>query len=70
MDIRHKPEKENVVPDAQNRKHQLKVVYVGKIELIKEVQLVIRRDELAKKIKQNLQKGMDYCGISKISFMF
>jgi len=29
MDIQHKPGKENVVPDALSRKHQLKVVYVG-----------------------------------------
>jgi len=29
VNIRHKPEKENVVPDALSRKHQLKVVYVG-----------------------------------------
>jgi len=29
VDIRHKPEKENVVPNALNRKHQLKVMYVG-----------------------------------------
>jgi hypothetical protein len=36
VDIRHKLEKENVVPDALSRKHQLKVVYVGEIELQKE----------------------------------
>jgi hypothetical protein len=30
VDIRHKPGKENVVPDALSRKHQLKVVYVRK----------------------------------------
>jgi len=30
VDIRHKPGKENVVFDALSRKHQLKVVYVGK----------------------------------------
>ncbi len=29
VDIRHKPEKQNVVLDALSRKHQLKVVYVG-----------------------------------------
>jgi hypothetical protein len=29
VDIRHKPGKDNVVPDALSRKHQLKVVYVG-----------------------------------------
>ncbi len=29
VDIRHKPGKENVVPNALSRKHQLKVVYVG-----------------------------------------
>ncbi len=37
VDIRHKPGKENVVPDALSRKHQLKVVYVGETELQKEV---------------------------------
>jgi len=37
VDIRHKPGKENIVPDALSRKHQLKVVYVGEIELQKEV---------------------------------
>jgi len=39
VDIRHKPGKENIVPDALNQKHQLKVVYVGETELQKEVQL-------------------------------
>ncbi len=29
VDIRHKPGKENIVPDALSRKHQLRVVYVG-----------------------------------------
>jgi len=37
VDIRHKPGKENIMPDALSRKHQLKVVYVGEIELQKEV---------------------------------
>jgi hypothetical protein len=36
VDIRHKPGKENIVPDALSRKHQLRVVYVGKSELQKE----------------------------------
>jgi TRAP-type uncharacterized transport system substrate-binding protein len=54
VDIRHKPKKDNVVLDALNRKYQLKVVYVGEIELQKEVQLVSCRDEFAKEIKQNI----------------
>jgi hypothetical protein len=37
VDIRHKPGKENIVPDALSRKHQLRVVYVGESELQKEV---------------------------------
>jgi hypothetical protein len=37
VDIRHKPGKENVVPDALSRKHQLKVVYVGETEFQREV---------------------------------
>jgi hypothetical protein len=37
VDIRHKPEKDNVVCDALNRKHQLKVVYVGETKLQKEI---------------------------------
>jgi hypothetical protein len=37
VNIRHKPGKENIVPDALSRKHQLKVVYVGETELQKEV---------------------------------
>jgi hypothetical protein len=58
VDIRHKPRKENVVPDALSRKHQLKVVYVGKIELQKEVRLRSCRDEFSKEVKQNIQKGI------------
>ncbi len=54
MDIRHKPGKDNVVLDALNQKYQLKVVYVGEIELQKEVQLVSRHDEFSKEIKQNI----------------
>jgi hypothetical protein len=37
VDIRHKPRKDNVVPDALSQKHQLRVVYVGETELQKEV---------------------------------
>jgi hypothetical protein len=37
MDIRHKPEKENMVLDALSQKHQLKMVYVGETKLQKEV---------------------------------
>jgi len=78
VDIRHKPKKENVVPNALNRKHQLKVVYVGETELQKEVRLMSRCDGLAKEIKLNIQKEsshtstceMDCCGINKIGFMF
>jgi hypothetical protein len=33
VDIRHKPRKENVVPNALSRKHQRKVVYMGETEL-------------------------------------
>jgi len=39
VDIRHKPGKENVVPDALSWKHQLKVVYVGEIEFQKKARL-------------------------------
>ncbi len=48
VDIRHKPEKDNVVLDALSWKHQLKVVYVGKTELQKEVQLTSCRNAFAK----------------------
>ncbi len=58
VNIRHKPRKEKVVPNALSRKHQLKVVYVGETELQKEVRLASRRDGLAKEIKQNSQKGI------------
>ncbi len=37
VDIRHKPGKENIVPDALNWKHQLIVVYVGETKFQKEV---------------------------------
>ncbi len=57
MDIRHRPGKENVVPNALSRKHQLKVVYVGEIELQKEVRLVTCRDKFAKEVRQNIQNG-------------
>jgi hypothetical protein len=57
VDIRHKLGKENVVPDALSRKHQLRVVYVGKTELQKEVRLASRQDAFAKEVKQNIQNG-------------
>jgi hypothetical protein len=57
VDIRHKPEKDNVVPDALSRKHQLRVVYVGETELQKEVRLVSRQDAFAKEVRQNIQNG-------------
>jgi hypothetical protein len=57
VNIRHKPRKENVVPDALSRKHQLKMVYVGEIELQKEVRLTSHHDKFAKEVKQNIQNG-------------
>jgi len=77
VNIRHKPRKENVVPDALNRKHQLKVVDVGETELHKKIRLVSHRDEFAKEVRQNIQNEpshisnykMDYCGTSKINSM-
>jgi hypothetical protein len=58
VDIRHMPGKENVVPDALSRKHQLKVVYGGKMEFQKEIRLASRHDEFAKEMKQNIQNGV------------
>ncbi len=57
VDIRHKPGKENIVPDALNRKHQLRMVCVGESELQKEVRLASRRDAFAKKARQSIQNG-------------
>ncbi len=57
MDIRHKPRKENIVPDALNRKHQLRVVYAGETEFQKEVRLASRRDAFAKEVRQSIQNG-------------
>jgi hypothetical protein len=57
VDIRHKPGKENIVPDALSGKHQLRVVYVGETELQKEVRLTSRRDAFAKEVRQNIQNG-------------
>jgi uncharacterized DUF497 family protein len=57
VDIRHKPEKENIVFDALSRKHQLKVMYVREMELQKEVRLVSHRDAFAKEVRQNIQNG-------------
>ncbi len=42
VDIRHKPGKENIVPDALSPKHKLRVVYVGEMKLQKEVRLANR----------------------------
>jgi len=55
VDIRHKPGKENIVPDALSQKHQLRVVYVGESELQKEVRLASRRDAFAKEMRQSIQ---------------
>ncbi len=51
VDIQHKPEEENVVPNALSRKHQLKVVYVRETKLQKEVWLANHHDEFAKEMK-------------------
>ncbi len=51
VDIWHKPGKENIVPDALSRKHQLRMVYVGESELQKEVRLASRRDVFAKETR-------------------
>jgi hypothetical protein len=37
VDIRHKPRKENMLPDALSRKHQLKMADVGETKFQKEV---------------------------------
>ncbi len=57
VDIQHKPGKENIVPDALSWKHQLRVVYVGKSELQKEVRLASRRDAFAKETRQSIKNG-------------
>jgi len=57
VDIRHKPRKESIVPDALNRKHQLRMVCVGESELQKEVRLASRRDAFAKEARQSIQNG-------------
>jgi len=46
------------VPDVLSRKHQLKVLYVKKTKLQKEIRLGSRRDKFAKEMKQNIQKGI------------
>jgi len=57
VDIRHKPGKENIVPNALNRKHQLRVVYVEESELQKEVRLANCRDAFAMETRQSIQNG-------------
>jgi hypothetical protein len=57
VDIRHKPGKDNVVPNALSRKHQLRMVYAGEPELQKEVRLASRRDAFAKEVRQSIQNG-------------
>ncbi len=57
VDIQHKPKKENVVPDALSRKHQLKMAYVEETKFQKEVRLASCWDEFAKEVKQNIQNG-------------
>jgi hypothetical protein len=74
VDIRHKLEKENIVPDALSQKHQLRMVYVGETELQKEVRLASRRDAFAKEVRQMEPSPtsiceMDYCGTNKINSM-
>ncbi len=58
VNIRHKLRKENEVPDALSQKHQLKVVYVGEMELQKEVRLSSHHDKFAKEVRQNIQRGI------------
>jgi hypothetical protein len=57
VDIRHKPGKDNVVPDALSRKHQLRVVYVGEMEFQKEVRLTSCQNAFTKELRQNIQNG-------------
>jgi hypothetical protein len=57
VDIRHKPEKENIVFDALSQKHQLRVVYVGETKLQREVRLASRHDAFAKEVRQSIQNG-------------
>jgi len=57
VDIRHKPRKENIVPDALSWKHQFRVVYVGETELQREVRLINRQDVFAKEARQSIQNG-------------
>ncbi len=56
VDIRHKPRKEKIVPDALSHKHQFRMVYVGETELQKEVQLASHWDAFAKEVRQKHPK--------------
>ncbi len=57
VDIRHKPGKDNVVPEALSQKHQLRVVYARETKLQKEVRLASCWDAFAKEARQNIQNG-------------
>jgi hypothetical protein len=46
------------MPDVLNRKHQLKMVYVGETKFQKVVRLTNRHDEFAKEVRQNIQNGI------------
>ncbi len=45
------------MPDALSRKHQLKMVYMGEMEIQKDIRLVNRLDKFAKEVRQNIQNG-------------
>ncbi len=57
VDIRHKPGKENIIPNALSQKHQLRMMYVGESELQKEVRLAGHQDVFAKDTRQGIQNG-------------
>ncbi len=57
VNIQHKHGKENVVPNALNKKHQIRLVYVGKSKQ-KNIQEASQCDKLAKQMMGDLWKGV------------
>jgi len=51
VNIQHKPGKEIIMLDALSQKHQFRMVYVGEMELQKEVRLASCRDAFAKEVR-------------------
>ena len=57
VDLIHKPERDNVVPDALSRRQELRIIFTGESSLMRKIREAYQDDEESKKTLDTLRLG-------------